>query len=117
VRHYPLHVPLWTAWSDEAQTNISEYTCFMHTLAGLDNLRGKRGLVPISCGAECFEVGVTFLSVTPAEGLSTETDEFGFQDAITGSQFLMRFDPGVLIDGCNTRVVSGRYISRIDNLV
>ena len=82
-----------------------------------DNLLGKQGRLPISCGVGCFEVGVTFLSITPSEGVPAETDEFGFQDAITSSQFVVQFDPGILVDGCNTRVISGRYISRIEKLV
>jgi hypothetical protein len=33
--------------------------------------------------------------------------------AITEGRFLVRFDNGILIDGSDTRVISGRDISRI----
>ena len=41
------------------------------------------------------------------------TDASGFQDAITRSDFVVRFDEGTLIDGSNTRTISDFYISRI----
>ena len=89
----------------------------MDTLAGLNNLIGQRGLLPVLCGAECFEVDFRFLSVTPLEGLPTETDEYAFHDAITRSRFTVCFDQGTLIDGSDTRVISGRHISRIRRIV
>jgi hypothetical protein len=85
----------------------------MDTLTGLNNLVGKKGLLPVRCGIDHFEVAFTFLSAKPADGLPAETDAFAFQDAITRSYFAIRFDEGTFIDGSNTRMVSGYHISRI----
>jgi len=80
------------------------------TPSRLNGLIGKQGLVPISGAGE---VGFTFLSVYPAPNLPAETDDEAIQTAINRSQFLVRFDEGTLIDGSDTRVISGRYISLI----
>jgi hypothetical protein len=84
--------------------------CVMNTLTRLNDLVGKRGLLKIRFGGE---IAFTFLSVHPPSQLPDETDEDGFQDAITRSEFRVQFDDGTLIDGSNTMVVSGAYISRI----
>lgn len=87
-----------------------QYNCLMETIARLNALVGKQGLLKIRHGGE---VGFTFLSVDPAPDLPTEADDDVIQRAITASQFLVRFDDGTLIDGSNTKVISGAYISLI----
>jgi hypothetical protein len=82
----------------------------MNTLMRLNSLVGKRGLLKIRFGGE---IAFTFLSVHPPSQLPDETDEDGFQDAITRSEFRVQFDDGGLIDGSNTKLVSGVYISSI----
>ena len=85
----------------------------MNTLARLESLVGKRGLLPIRCGTQYFEVEFTFLSVMPGLELPMETDAYGFQEAITQNQFTVGFEPGTLIDGRSAREISGRSVSRI----
>ena len=46
-------------------------------------------------------------------GTPTETGNDAFQRAITQSEFTVRFDNGVLIDGSDTKIISGQYISLI----
>ena len=53
------------------------------------------------------------MSVYPAPELPAETHDDAIQAAITMIRFLVRFDEGTLIDGSDTRVISGRYISLI----
>jgi hypothetical protein len=81
----------------------------MDTLARLNQLIGKKGLLNI---ANHREVEFTFLSVDPASYLPTEADDDAFQNAITLSSFRAHFDE-VMIDGSDTRMISGFYISRI----
>jgi len=45
--------------------------------------------------------------------LPAEADDVTIQAAITRSRFVVRFDEGTLIDGSDTRVISGRDISLI----
>jgi hypothetical protein len=80
------------------------------TLSRLNALTGKQGLLKIRYAGE---VGFTFLTVDPAPDLPTDTDDQAIQTAITRSRFLVRFDEGILIDGSDTRVISGRDISLI----
>jgi hypothetical protein len=84
--------------------------CPTKTLSRLNALAGKRGLLKIQYAGE---VEFTFLSVDPAPGLSMELDDQAIQTAIDRSRFLVRFDDGTLIDGSDTRVISGRDISLI----
>ena len=80
------------------------------TRSRLQALTGKKGLLKIRFAGR---VPFTFLSVyTPADLLS-ETDDQEIQTAITRSSFLVRFDDGILLDGSETRVISGRDISFI----
>jgi hypothetical protein len=81
---------------------------YVDTLSRLNSIVGKNGSVtaPVQSG----EIGVTFLAVCPAPEVSAETD---IQTAITRSQFTVRFDNGTLLDGSNTKVISGFYISEI----
>ena len=76
----------------------------------MNALTGKQGLLKIRYAGE---VGFTFLSVDPAADLPAEADDEAIQAAITRSRFLVRFDEGTLIDGSDTRVISGRDISLI----
>ncbi len=80
------------------------------TLTRLKALAGKQGLLKIRFAGE---VGFTFLSVDPAPDLPAEVDDETIQTAITRSLFRVRFDEGTLIDGSDTRVISGRDISLI----
>ena len=84
--------------------------CSTKALTRLNALVGKQGLLKIRFSGE---VGFTFLSVDPAPDLPTETDDETIQFAITRSHFLVRFDDGILIDGSEERVISGRHISLI----
>ncbi len=86
------------------------YNCSMETLSRLNALTGKHGLLKIRFAGE---VGFTFLSVDPAPDLPTAADDEAIQTAITRSRFLVRFDEGTLIDGSDTRVISGYDISLI----
>ena len=79
-------------------------------LSRLQNLVGKHGLVPI---AQLGEVGFTFVAVHPAPNLPPNGDDDELQRAITQSEFTVQFDEGILIDGSNRKVISGRYISLI----
>jgi hypothetical protein len=88
----------------------SAYDCSMDTLSRLNNLVGTRGLLKI---ANSGEVGFTFLSVDPPPDLPTEADLEAFHNAVTLSSFRVRFDDGILIDGSDTKVISGHYISRL----
>lgn len=81
----------------------------MDTFTRLNNLVGKEGLLKVPHD----ELRFTFLTVDPAPTLPAEADDETFQIAISQSSFEVRFDKGILIDGSNTRVISGRYISRI----
>src|SRR5664279_4533155 len=84
------------------------YNRFMETLSRLNALIGKQGLLKIRFAGE---VGFTFLAVYPAPDLRAETNDEAIQTAIARSQFLVRFDEGTLIDGSDTKVISGRDIS------
>jgi hypothetical protein len=84
---------------------------FRSVLARLNALTGKQGLLNIRYAGE---VGFTFLSVVdPPPDLPADSDGDAIQNAITRSRFLVRFDEGTLIDGSNTRTISGRDISLI----
>jgi len=82
----------------------------MNTLWRLKALTGKHGLLKIRFAGE---VGFTFLSVEPPPDLLAETNDQEIQTAITRSRFLVRFDEGTLIDGTDTRIISGRDISLV----
>jgi hypothetical protein len=80
----------------------------MDTLSRLNNLVGKQGLLKIR---HAGEVEFTILAVAPPGDLSAEEN---IQLAINSSEFTVRFDGGTLIDGSNTKVVSGQFISLIN---
>jgi hypothetical protein len=82
----------------------------MDMFSRLNELVGTKGLLKI---ANNGEVGFTFLSVDPAPDLPEESDLEAFHKAISLSSFRVRFDDGVLIDGSDTQVISGYYISRL----
>jgi len=75
----------------------------------LNALVGKDGLLSTSAG----EFRFTFLAVHPPEKLPSEADENAFLVAVTKSEFTVRFADGTLVDGSNTKKVSGFYISKI----
>lgn len=82
----------------------------MDTPIRLNQLVGKQGFLKVQSAGE---IGFTFLSVHPPTPLPDKIGADGFQAAITCSEFTVRFDDGILIDGSNTKVVSGAYISHI----
>jgi hypothetical protein len=75
----------------------------------LDNLIGKQGLLKSQLGEHRF----TFLSVSAEPQPRAEVSEETFESTISRSSFEVLFDPGTLVDGGNTKVISGFYISRI----
>jgi len=60
-----------------------------------------------------MDVAATVLAVSPPKVLATETDDDDFQKQITHSELTVRFDDGTLVDGSNTKLISGFYISCI----
>ena len=98
------------ACADATNPDKEPHNHCIGTLSRLNALTGKHGLLKIRYAGE---VGFTFLSVDPAPDLPTETDHDAIQTAITRSRFLVRFDEGTLIDGSDTRLISGRDISLI----
>ena len=80
------------------------------THSRLQALAGKQGLLKIRFAGE---VPFTFLSVEPPSDLPAEADDMELQNAITRSHFLVRFDEGTLIDGSDTKIISGHDISLI----
>ena len=82
----------------------------MDTLTRLKNLVGKQGFLQVG---SLDDVEFMFVDVIPANPLPEGTDEDSFLRAIIHSSFTVRFNEGMLFDGSNTRVVSGRYMSLI----
>ena len=73
-------------------------------LARLRGLVGMRGLFPVrSADGFSGEVPFTFVAVAPPRTIPTETD-------FDACNFHIRFDEGTLLDGRNTRNVSGFYV-------
>jgi hypothetical protein len=86
----------------------------MEIVARVNNLVGKRGLLPVRCGAHSCEIPFEFLAVAAAKRLPMEADdEPGFQSLVTRSRFTVRFENEIRLDGSNAGVISGHYISRI----
>jgi hypothetical protein len=81
--------------------------CPVETLSRLNALIGKQGLLSFRFVGE---VGFTFLSVDPSPDLPKEADDEAIQTAINRSRFLVRFEEGTLIDGSDTKIISGRDI-------
>jgi hypothetical protein len=83
----------------------------MDTASRLSKLVGKEGLLTTTGG----EFRFTFLVIHPPAKLPSEPsdDEDAFQRAVSQSEFTVRFKEGILIDGSNTKRVSGMYISKI----
>jgi hypothetical protein len=80
-------------------------------LARLRSFIGRRGLLPVrSANGFSGDVPVTFIGVTPPRNISEETDLDTFNALISRSEFTVRFDDGTLLDGRNTRSVSGFYV-------
>jgi|HubBroStandDraft_6_1064221.scaffolds.fasta_scaffold806062_1 hypothetical protein len=83
----------------------------MDILSRLNGLVGKDGLLKTTPAGE---FRFTFRAVHPPANLpSSETDENAFQLARTRSEFTVQFVDRTLIDGSNTKRVSGFYISKI----
>ena len=81
----------------------------MNTAIRLANLVGKTGLLPIRTAAgEFHEIDFTILSLkTPVQS------DDDIERAIDRTNFLVRFNEGTLVDGGNTRTISGHSIARI----
>jgi hypothetical protein len=84
----------------------------MDNLTRLHKLKGIRGQlppIPLRDGSS-WEAPYTIETVVPPDHIPEEKDPYTFNALISASQFLVRFDKGVLIDGRNTRVVNGSDI-------
>ena len=80
-------------------------------LVRLRGLIGKRGLLPIrSADGFCGEVPFIFVAVAPPRNIPKETDFDTFNSLIDRSEFVVHFDDGTLLDGRNTRSVSGFHV-------
>lgn len=80
-------------------------------LSRLRGLVGRRGWLPVrSADGFSGDVPFTFVAVAPPRHIPVETDFDTFNDLISRSDFLVRFDDGTLLDGRNTRSVSGYYV-------
>ena len=99
--------------SERAKASITTSAAVIEnsSLSRLQALTGKKGLLKIRLAGE---VPFTFLSVYGPADLSSITDDQEMQTAITRSSFLVRFDDGTLLDGSDTRIISGRDISLIE---
>jgi hypothetical protein len=80
----------------------------MDMFSRLNGLIGKDGILNTRAG----EFRFTFLVVHPSAKLASETDEDAFQLAVTQSEFTVQFSGGTMIDGRNTKKVSGFHISK-----
>jgi hypothetical protein len=77
----------------------------------LRGLVGMRGLFPVrSADGFSGEAPFTFVAVAPPRTIPTKTDFDTFNRLIDASDFHIRFDEGTLLDGRNTRTVSGFYV-------
>ncbi len=81
-----------------------------------DNLTRLLGLIGMRCllplrSADGFraEVPFTFVAVAP-RNIPGETDFDAFNALISRSEFVIRFDDGMLLDGKNTLSVSGFFL-------
>ena len=63
--------------------------------------------------ARAGEINFTIMAVHPAEDLPESGNDDDLQEAINRSEFSVRFEDGVFVEGSNSRVISGRYISLI----
>lgn len=80
----------------------------------LQNLVGKRGLVLLrASGDAAQEFEFTIVAVHPSAAIPEQGDDEALQQAITRSEFTVKFDEGTVIDGSNYKVISGRFISLI----
>jgi hypothetical protein len=80
-------------------------------LTRLRGFAGMRGLFPVrSADGFSGEVPFTFVAVVPPRTIPARTDFDTFNRLIDTCDFLIRFDEGTLLDGRNTRTVSGFYV-------
>lgn len=79
-------------------------------LTRLRGLIGKRGLLPVRSADGIFrEAPFTFVAVAPPREIPQGADFDTFNALISRADFVVRFDDGTLLDGGNTRSVSGFY--------
>src|ERR1700733_12341244 len=84
----------------------------MDNLTRLRKLIGIHGqLTPIlQSDGRTWEAPYTIEAVAPPDHIPTGNDPNTFNALIDASRFVVRFDEGVLIDGSNTRLLSGSEI-------
>jgi hypothetical protein len=87
----------------------------MQTLSRLNRLVGKQAFVKLPLQ----DAEVTLLSVDPPTKYPAKLDDdpiaslMDMGRVIDGSRFTVRYQDGILVDGSDTGVISGWYISRI----
>jgi len=80
-------------------------------LTRLHGLVGMRGLFPVrSADGFSGEAPFTFVAVLPPRIIPAKTDFDTFNRLIDACDFHVRIDEGTLLDGRNTRTVSGFYV-------
>jgi len=84
----------------------------MNNLTRIQKLKGIRGqTVPIPREhGHSWEAPYTIERVVLPDYIPEGNDPYTFDALIRASRFLVRFDEGVLIDGSNTRLLSGSEI-------
>lgn len=75
-------------------------------LARLRGLIGTSGLLPAADGFS-GEVPFTFVAVAPPREMPQEADFDTFNALISRTEFVVRFEEGIFLDGRSTRCVSG----------
>jgi hypothetical protein len=80
-------------------------------LTRLHKLKGVRGqLTRIDRDGHSWEAPYTIEKVMPPDHIPEGNDPRTFNALISASSFLVLFDEGILIDGSNTRLLSGSEI-------
>ena len=120
--HFPSDYPDYSNWlrfvidsfleADKADDMIEAYETQrgVNTLTRVKNIVGKHGHLAVP---PPVRDRVTFLAVVLGANVRPDTP---IQDAISQSEFTVSFDNGDLVDGSNTKVISGFYISDIDGM-
>ena len=87
-------------------TNVTAYNGSMDFLSYLEALVGQRVLVTVRYAVQAEGI---VAAVDPTTDLPSETIPHGERIAIDRSQFTVQFSNDDLLDGSNTRVISGRH--------
>jgi hypothetical protein len=88
-------------------TNVKAYNGHMDFLSYLQTLVGRRVLVAVRHAVQAEGIVV---AVDPTTDLPSDTILHAERIAIDRSQFTVQFSNGDLLDGSNTRVISGRHM-------